>query len=115
MPITSKYLFVAAMDVDPACEDLFNEIYDTEHVPNLMKVPGVLAVTRMKSEPFAVNIGGEQNDMPALSPRYSALYEIESPAVLSSPAWAEAVEDGRWPTQVRPHTSNRSHAVYKIS
>ena len=41
MPIITKYLFVASMDVDPEKEDLFNEVYDTEHVPNLLKVPGV--------------------------------------------------------------------------
>jgi len=39
MPINSKYLFIASMDVDRRKEDLFNEIYDTEHVPNLLKVP----------------------------------------------------------------------------
>jgi hypothetical protein len=33
MPIKSKYLFVASMDVDPDKETLFNEVYDTEHVP----------------------------------------------------------------------------------
>jgi len=49
MPIKSKYLFVASMDVDPDKEALFNEVYDTEHVPNLLKVPGVHAVTRMKA------------------------------------------------------------------
>ena len=47
MPIKSKYLFVASMDVDPDKEALFNEVYDTEHVPNLLKVPGVHAVARM--------------------------------------------------------------------
>ena len=51
MPITSKYLFVASMDVDPDKEDLFNEVYDTEHIPNLLKVPGVYAVTRIKANP----------------------------------------------------------------
>ena len=40
MPINSKYLFVASMDVDPDKEALFNEIYDAEHVPNLLKVAG---------------------------------------------------------------------------
>ena len=60
MPIKSKYLFVASMDVDPAKEALFNEVYDTEHVPNLLQVPGVHAVARMEGEPFAVSIGGEQ-------------------------------------------------------
>ena len=36
MPITSKYVFVASMDVDPANEALFNEVYDTEHIPELL-------------------------------------------------------------------------------
>ena len=46
MPITTKYLYIASMDVQPDKEALFNEVYDTEHVPNLLKVPGVRAVTR---------------------------------------------------------------------
>jgi len=58
MPINSKYLFVASMDVDPDKEALFNEVYDVEHVPNLLKVPGVQAATRIEGEPFALKIGG---------------------------------------------------------
>ena len=60
MPIKSKYLFVASMDVDADKEALFNEVYDTEHVPNLLQVPGVHAVARLAGEPFALNIGGEE-------------------------------------------------------
>ena len=52
MPITTKYLFIASMDVEPEKEALFNEVYDHEHVPNLMKVPGVLAITRLKIAPL---------------------------------------------------------------
>ena len=33
----SKYLFVASMDVDPDKEVLFNEVYDTEHVPQSLE------------------------------------------------------------------------------
>jgi hypothetical protein len=51
--------------------------------------------------------------MPAPRPVYSAIYEIDSPDVLTSDGWNEAVERGRWPS-VRPHTSNRSAVVYKI-
>ena len=109
----SKYVFVASMDVDPDKEALFNEVYDTEHVPNLLKVPGVQAVTRLKGEPFAVSIGGETQQIAHEGPRYSALYEIDGPHVLVSAAWAEAVELGRWPGQVRPYTRNRQHALYK--
>jgi hypothetical protein len=34
--------------------------------------------------------------------------------VLVSTAWAQAVEMGRWPSQVRPYTRNRQHALYQI-
>jgi hypothetical protein len=114
MPISSKYLFVVSMDVDPNKEALFNEVYDTEHIPNLLKVPGVRAVTRMAGEPFAVSIAGAEKKVGHDGPRYSAVYEIDGPQVLISPAWAKAVEDGRWPGEVRPFTHNRRHALYKV-
>jgi hypothetical protein len=114
MPIGSKYLFVASMDVDADKEDIFNEVYDTEHIPNLLKVPGVRAVARLHGEPFAISLGGEEKKVAHDGPRYSAIYEIDSPDVLVSRAWAKAVEAGRWPSHVRPHTRNRRHALYKL-
>ena len=114
MPVKSKYLFVVSMDVDPAKEALFNEVYDQEHIPNLLKVPGVQAVARAQGEPFAVSIGGEEKKVAHEGPRYTALYEIDSPGVLTSAAWAKAVEAGRWPGEVRPYTKNRRHALYKV-
>lgn len=114
MAIESRYLFVVSMDVDPAHEALFNEVYDAEHVPNLLKVPGVRSAVRMRGEPSAVSIGGAFKESPAPSPLYSAIYEIESPEVLTSPEWAAAVEQGRWPSEVRQHTFNRKHALMKV-
>ena len=114
MPIKSRYLFVACMDVEPGKEALFNEVYDTEHVPNLLKVPGVRAVTRMEGEPFAMSIGGEEKLVTHDGPRHSALYETDGPEVLVSREWAKAVEAGRWPGEVRPFTRNRRHALYRI-
>jgi hypothetical protein len=114
MPIKSNYVFVASMDVDADKEALFNEVYDAEHVPNLLKVPGVHAVTRITGEPFAFSIGGEEKRLNHDGPRYSAIYEIDGPHVLTSADWAKAVEAGRWPGQVRPFTRNRRHALYKV-
>ena len=114
MPIGARYVFMASMDVAPDKEALFNEVYDREHIPNLLAVPGVLAVTRVRSEPFALSIGGERQEMPAASPRYTAIYELESADVLASDAWARAVEAGRWPTEVRPFTSNRRHVLARV-
>ena len=99
----------------PSRQDaLFNEVYDTEHVPALLGVPGVIAVARFKSEPVTMMIGGERRTIVIESePAYNALYEIESPAVLTSDAWAKAVEDGRWAEHVRPYTTNRRHVIYR--
>jgi hypothetical protein len=114
MPIQAKYVFVASMDVDPHKEGIFNEVYDTEHVPNLLKVPGVHAVTRLKGEPFVLSIGGAEKGIAHDGPCYSAIYEIDGPHVLVSPEWAKAVEAGRWPSHVRPYTRNRRHARYRV-
>lgn len=114
MPAGAKYLFIVSMDVEPEHEALFNEVYDTEHIPSLMKVPGVRGAYRLKGEPYALAIGGEVKQAEAPSPVYSAIYEIDSPEVLTSPEWAAAVEEGRWPGEVRPHTANRRHALFRV-
>ena len=111
-----RFLFTAAMDVDPAKEALFNEVYDTEHVPELLKVPGVLAVHRYTLVPLQMSIGGEVKAIVAEGePKYSATYELESAEVLTSDAWAVAVEKGRWAGHVRPDTRNRRHTLRKVS
>ena len=86
----------------------------TEHVPNLLKVPGVHAITRVEGESFVMSIGGEERTVAYDGPRHSAIYEIDGPHVLVSREWTKAVEAGRWPTQVRPFTRNRRHALYKV-
>ena len=114
MAIKSRYLFVVSMDVDADKEGLFNEVYDTEHVPNLLQVPGVHAVARMEGEPFVMSIGGQEKSVAQDGAHYSALYEIDGPHVLVSAEWAKASERGRWPAEVRPFTRNRRHALYRV-
>ena len=115
MAIASKYVFIVAMDVAPEKEALFNEVYDREHVPNLLRVPGVRSATRLRTEPASVSVGGQTKRLTGEeAPNYMAIYEIDSPEVLTSAAWVEAAELGRWPTEVRPHTSNRHHIVRKV-
>jgi hypothetical protein len=111
----AKYLMIASMDVDAEHEAIFNEVYDKEHIPNLSKVPGVFGVIRCKRETLTMNIGGERKTIEIPSePAYTAIYELESPDVLTSPAWDKAIEEGRWPKEVRPYTKNRRHVLLKI-
>ncbi|MBM3357177.1 MAG: hypothetical protein FJY54_05570 [Betaproteobacteria bacterium] len=115
MPITGQWIFTAAMDVDPDKEALFNEVYDKEHLPSIKKVPGVISATRVKLDTLRVTIGGETRTVePQGAPRYAAIFELESPDVLVSAAFAHAVEQGRWPTQVRPYTRNRRHTLHRV-
>ncbi len=114
MPVQTKYIFSAGMDVEPDKESLFNEVYDREHVPLLLKVPGVVSVARFKRQEVTLLIGGERKTVVVENePVYNAIYEIESPEVLVSDAWGKAVEQGRWPGQVRPYTKNRRHVLYR--
>jgi len=114
MPITSRYLFTASMDVDAAKDALFNEVYDREHVPTILKVPGVISALRFKRRPLEMIIGGERKKIVIEGePTYTALYELEDPSVLVSAEFAKAVELGRWPGEVRPFTKNRKHFMWE--
>ena len=111
----APYLFIASMDIEPDKLDLFNDVYDTEHVPMLLKVPGVVSITRLSQEPLKLSMGGEIKDIVIEGePTFAAFYWIESPDVLTSSEWANAIEKGRWPGMVRPYTKNRRHVLRKV-
>ena len=112
--MSTSALYLVRMDVAHDHETTFNEVYDREHVPSLLTVPGVVAVSRYELQPLTMSIGGQLKTIVIEhAPKYGALYEIESPEVLTTEAWAKAVEQGRWPAQVRPHTRNRQHTLYR--
>jgi hypothetical protein len=114
MTVSSKYLFTVTMDIDQNKEAIFNNVYDEEHIPNLLSVPGVLSVNRYISRRFTLLIDGQRKDIkPSREPKYMALYELEHPEVLSSSKWEEEVEKGRWAIDIRPYTYNRHHILYE--
>ena len=95
------YLLIVSMDIEGIKEELFNEVYDTEHIPAILKVPGVISALRYKVEPMKMNFGTE------------VVIMDESPDILESNEWGEAVQFGRWADEVRPYTSNRQFALRK--
>jgi hypothetical protein len=115
MAATARYIFIASLDVDPSREDLFNELYDTEHVPLLLEVPGVLSARRCKAVQGSMAIGGKIVPLAAQGePNYSCIYELESAEVLTSEAWGKAVDAGRWPAEIRPFIRARRHVLKKL-
>lgn len=83
-------LLVASMNVDPAAEPEFNEWYNSEHLPFLGAVPGVLSARRFQA--------GEA----AVERKYLALYHLTSPDVAASEAWQKAANTP-WTARMRPH------------
>jgi hypothetical protein len=99
----AAYIYLVQMDVPAEKEADFNRIYDTQHVPELSKVPGVRRVTRYCLE--SANVDGVA--------KYAAIYELDAPDIPQSEAWNTASDRGDWATQIRPHTTNRSHLIFK--
>ena len=99
----ASYIYIAQMDIPPEKEAEFNRLYDTEHVPGILQVPGVHSCTRFVLENSTVDG----------IPRYMAIYEVDSPDVVKTPEWRAAADKGDWKPQIRPHTSNRVHCVHR--
>jgi hypothetical protein len=99
----APYIYMVQMDIPAEHEADFNRVYDTEHVPEILKVPGVRGCTRYLLE--KTNKDGMA--------RYLALYEMDAANTMESPAWLKAAEIGDWAPKIRPHTTNRSHTVMR--
>jgi hypothetical protein len=97
-PENAGGLLLVAMTPAPAVETAFNAWYDTEHVPALARVPGVLSARRFRT----AAAGG---------PRYVALYHLISPGVVSGPDWKRASESTPMPENIRPQISDRLRLV----
>src|SRR6202049_2078353 len=87
-------LLMVWADIDPEYEAEYHRWYDEEHTAHLLAVPGFLSAGR-----YIALKGG---------PKYLALYELESPDVLKSPAFLDGVRlrppARRWRHE-RPHFS----------
>jgi hypothetical protein len=66
-------IFLVYTDIDAKYEEEFNAWYNTEHLPELLAVPGILAAARYE----AVKGG----------PTYLAFYELESVDVMQTPTF----------------------------
>lgn len=92
----TKHIYVAQLDIPAEHEEEFNRLYDEEHVPNLLAVPGVSGGQRYK-------LAASDTDG---MPRYLAIYELDSPDIPESDAWKKAATTEGW-VKVRQHVSKR--------
>jgi hypothetical protein len=95
-PTNAGGLLLVAMTPAPQHETAFNAWYDTEHVPALSRVPGVLSARRFHA---------------AGNPKYVALYHLTSPDVVAGAAWKQASESTPMPEHIRPEITDRARLV----
>ena len=94
-------LLLVMMDIDPEHEEEFNRWYEEEHLPERLGIAGIRSARRFRAVEGA--------------PRYLALYELESPAVLDSDAYAYYYEgEGRtaWTERILGKAKNFVRNVY---
>jgi hypothetical protein len=98
------YLYIVQMDVPAELEVEFNRIYDTEHGPQFLKVPGIRNCWRYRLE----------HSTKTDTPRYTAIFEIDSPEVIDSPEARSAREFGDWKVKIAPYVTNRLSQLVRL-
>lgn len=94
MATDGKGLLLVMMEIDPQHEAEFNRWYDEQHVPERLAIPGFLSARRYRA------VEG--------SPKYLALYDLESPAVLQTEAYKHWIGAGEteWTRRMAKHFRN---------
>ena len=92
-------LLLVMIDVDPEFEDELNRWYEEEHLPERLACEGFLSARRFQA------IEGR--------PKYLAIYELESPEVLDSPAYQRLVPPSEWTRRVMAHFTDYRRNVYR--
>jgi hypothetical protein len=101
-----RCLLVVTVEVDAAVEAEWNKWYDTVHLPDALKCPGVLRGRRYVSTgEFSESMNGR---IAKSSKRiYTTIYELDSPAATSTPEF-QAMRG--W-YQFAPHVRSRTLTV----
>lgn len=96
-PEGAAALFVVAMDIAEAAEEEFNDWYDTEHIPLLSAVPGVICARRFRTLQGA--------------PRYAAIYHLSDWRAYTLEPWRDA-DQTPWIKRMRRFQSNRHYSMF---
>lgn len=97
----APYWMMITFEIDPADDAEFNDIYDNDHIPTIMKLPGVLEVIRFRD--------AHKNERGYLV--YSALYLMDRENLHETPEWKELSDMGRWMPVIRPKVKSRARRM----
>ena len=94
----APYCMTITFEIDPKDEAEFNEIYDKDHLPNILRLEGVRQIIRYKD--------AKPNEKGHLV--YTAIYFFTKENLHETPEWKEISEIGRWAPVIRPKIKSRA-------
>ncbi len=107
-PPPTRFVFVVGHEVPRNRHQEFNAWYNTEHLPALLTVPGIVAGRRFKlsqDTPVMLLKGGSM-------PTYLTIYDVETPdAIESEKFWQVSVSP--WSTWVRSWFTRKMCMLYQ--
>ena len=95
---TAPFYMMVTFEIAPEDESEFNDIYDNDHIPNILKLKGVIEVIRFK------DAAPNENGLLV----YSALYVLAQENLHQTPEWKELSDLGRWAPVMRPKIKSRT-------
>src|ERR1043166_8703483 len=94
----APYCMMVTFEIAPEDEAEFNDIYDNDHIPNILKLEGVVEVIRFRD--------AAPNEKGWLV--YSALYFLARENLHETAQWKKLSDVGRWAPIIRPKIKSRA-------
>jgi hypothetical protein len=105
-----KCLLIVTAEVDPEVEAEWNRWYDTVHLPDALKCPGVRRGRRYVScGEIAVTADGRTERKAQRI--YTTIYELDSPDATTTPEFRAM----RGWYQFAPHVRSRTHTIVPVN
>ena len=109
MPEFPPCLLVVTAEVDATVEADWNTWYDTVHLPDALKCPGVLRGRRyVSSGEISESTAGKTER--SVRRIYTTIYELESPAAVATPEFRAM----RGWYQFAPHVRSRTQVIVPV-
>ena len=95
---SAPYCMTITFEIAPEDEAEFNDIYDNDHIPTIMKLDGVKEVLRFRD--------ADANEKGFLV--YTAIYFMTKADLHLTPEWKALSDTGRWMPVIRPKVKSRA-------
>ena len=97
-PGAAPHSMTITFEIAPEDEAEFNDIYDNDHIPTILQLPGLLEVIRFRD--------AAPNEKGFLV--YSAIYFMTKENLHETPEWKKLSDLGRWAPVIRPKVKSRA-------